>query len=189
MIVIGLTGYAGSGKTTVAKYLNKKYGFTVYMFSQIVEREARKMGLLRDGTSLEEKKRILSEVGAKIREKYGRKSIFAEMLVGEINNDRPEKVCVDGFRSEEEVETFRKNFPKFLLIFLHADPEKRYERRKAEDPGMKMVLEEFLERDERDKKIIGMDKMEKLANIIIYNSGTLEELYKKIDEVVSEIEQ
>ncbi len=189
MIVIGLSGYAGSGKTTVANYLKEKYGFKVYTFSDVVEREARKMGLLRDGVSLEEKKRILSEVGAKIREKYGRKSVFAEMLVEQINNGQPEKVCVDGFRSKEEVKTFRKNFPKFLLIFLHADPKRRYERRKKDDPNMDMTLEEFLERDERDKKIIGMDKMEEMADTIIDNNGTLEELYRKIDEVVSEIEQ
>ena len=184
MIVIGLAGYAGSGKTTVANYLKGKYGFESYTFSDVIEQEARKMGLLRDGVSIEEKKRILSEVGAKIREKYGRKSIFAEMLVEQINNDQPEKVCVDGFRSEEEVETFRKNFSSFVLIFIRADPKRRYERRKKDDPNMDITLEEFLERDDRDKKIIGMDKMEKMADIIIDNNGSLEELYRKIDKIV-----
>jgi len=187
MIVIGVAGFAGSGKTTVANYLKEKYGFKAYTFSDVIEKEARKMGLLRDGVSLEEKKRILSEVGAQIRAKYGRKSIFAEMLVEQINQERPERVCVDGFRSEEEVETFRKAFPGFLLIFLHVDPEKRYERRKAEDPNMKITLEEFLERDERDKKVIGMNKMEEMADIIIDNNGALEELYRKVDEVVGRL--
>lgn len=187
MIVIGVAGFAGSGKTTVANYLKEKYRFKVYTFSDVVEQEARKMGLLKNNASMEEKKRILSEVGGLIRKKYGKKEIFAEFLVEEIKKENPKYVCVDGFRSEEEVETFRKSFPKFLLIFLHADPEKRYERRKAQDKDMDLSFEEFLKRDERDKKIIGMDKMEEMADIIIDNNGSLEELYRKVDEIVSRL--
>lgn len=188
MLVVGVAGYAGSGKTTVANYLREKYGFRVYTFSQVVEREARKMELLKDNMRLEEKKRILSEVGGLIREKYGKKEIFAEMLVEEIKKELPERICVDGFRSKEEVETFRKNFERFVLIFLHADPERRYERRKKDDPNMKITLEEFLERDERDKKVIGMDKMEEMADYIIDNNGSLEELYQKIDDIIIKYE-
>jgi dephospho-CoA kinase len=186
MIVIGLAGYAGSGKTTVANYLKKKYGFEIYTFSNVIEKEAIKMGLLKETHSMEEKKKILSDVGGIIREKYGRNDIFAEMIINEILEKNPQRVCVDGFRSIEEVNAFRKRFEKFLLLFLRADPKKRYERRKFQDKNMKLSLNEFLKRDEQDKRLIGMDKILEMADIVIDNNNGVDVLYKRIDEILKD---
>ena len=187
MIVIGLAGYAGSGKTTVAEYLKHRYGFEIYTFSEVIEREALKMGLLRETQSIEEKKHALSYAGRIIRERYGRRDVFAEIIANEIAEKSLQKVCVDGFRSVEEVNLFRRRFENFLLLFVHAEPRVRYERRKRQDKNMRITFEEFLRRDEEDKKVIGMDKMKEMADRIIDNSNGIEKLRGQIDELMKQL--
>jgi dephospho-CoA kinase len=92
------------------------------------------------------------------------------------------KVVVDGFRSVEEVNIFRKNFDNFKLIFIDATEENRFRRRKLEDPNAD--LESFRQRDQRDMKEKGLGKVTKTANIVIDNNEAREELHKKLDKLI-----
>ncbi|MEM5815388.1 MAG: AAA family ATPase, partial [Candidatus Aenigmatarchaeota archaeon] len=159
MIIIGLSGFAASGKTEVANYLKEKYFFEILEFSKVIEEEGIKMGLIKGELSLEEKKRTLSEVGAIIRKKYNDEAIFARFLVKKIMEENIERVVVSGFRSRYEVEVFKDAFKKkFYLVWVETDVRLRYERRKLQDPDFNLSFEEFLERDENDSKRLGLDK-------------------------------
>jgi len=188
MIVIGISGYAASGKSEFAKYLKEKYGFKIFEFSEIIEEEARKLSLLEENLNLEEKKRKLSEIGRKIREIYGREDIFALKIVEKIKSESLEKVVVSGFRNLIEVEVFKKEFGKnFYLIFIEADAKIRYERRKMQDPNFNLTFEEFLQRDKRDEKELGLKELKEVANFIVENNSSLEDFYKKIDLIISSL--
>jgi len=188
MIVIGVSGYAASGKSEFANYLKEKYGFKVFEFSEIIEEEAKKLNLLEENLSLEEKKRKLSELGKKIRETYGREDIFALKIVEKIKSESLEKVVVSGFRNLIEVKVFKKEFEKnFYLIFIEANAKIRYERRKMQDPNFNLTFEEFLERDRRDEKELGLKELKEIANFVIENNSSLEDFYKKIDLIINSL--
>lgn len=188
MLILGLSGFAASGKTEIANYLKEKYSFTILEFSQVIEEEAKRMGLMKNNLSLEEKKRVLSEVGAIIRKKYNDEAIFAKFLVKKIMEENTERVVVTGFRSRYEVEVFKDAFKEnFYLVWVETDVRLRYERRKLQDPNFNLSFEEFLERDENDSKRLGLDKIKDMANFFIENNSTLDDLKKKVDDFIDKI--
>ncbi|MFH7903219.1 MAG: AAA family ATPase, partial [Candidatus Aenigmatarchaeota archaeon] len=168
MLIIGLSGYAASGKSEAAKYLKEKYNFEIFEFSKIIEEEAIKLNLIQENLSLEEKKRKLSEVGKIIREKYGKEEIFALKIIEKIKANKIKKAVVDGIRSLNEIKAFKDEFNKnFYLIFISADAKIRYERRKSQDKNFNLSFDEFLERDKKDINTLGLDKLEEIADFII----------------------
>ncbi|MEM5820787.1 MAG: AAA family ATPase [Candidatus Aenigmatarchaeota archaeon] len=188
MIILGICGYAASGKSEAAKYLKEKYYFEVFEFSEIIEEEAKKLGLISENLSLEEKKRKLSEVGKIIREKFGRKDIFAIRIIEKIKERSLERVVISGIRSLEEYFAFKNSFGKsFYLIFIEVDAKIRYQRRKLQDKNFNLSFEEFLERDKRDEKELNLKELKDLADFVIENNSSLEDFYKKIDLIVSSL--
>jgi dephospho-CoA kinase len=181
--VIGLTGLASCGKGTVSDYL-KKYGFIKLVFSDILKEEAERRGLLKNKT-YEEQKKVFSELGDELRKESGKWYVLAEMLVKKIKSNNLEKVVVDGFRSVEEVEFFKKSFKNFYLIFVDADENTRFERRKLEDPNSK--IENFRERDKIDIKEKGLGKVIKMADFKVNNNKDINYVYKQTDEILEKI--
>ncbi|MFQ6010503.1 MAG: AAA family ATPase [Candidatus Aenigmatarchaeota archaeon] len=184
VIVLGLTGLAACGKSTVAQYL-KKYGFVQLVFSDVLKQEARKRGVFKEGMSLEEEKTALSSFGEQWRKETGKNEIIAIKLIENIKEDKLEKVLLDGFRAPAEVELFKKNFESFHLVFVDVDERTRFERRKRDDPDA--VFESFAARDKRDIEGKGLGKVIDMADIKLDNNGTVEELHKKIEIILEKI--
>jgi len=182
-IVIGLTGLASCGKGTVSDYL-KRYGFIQLIFSDILKEEAEKRGLLKNKT-YEEQKNVFSKLGDELRKESGKWYILAEMLVEKIKSNNIEKVVVDGFRSVEEVEFFKKSFKNFYLIFIDANENTRFLRRKLEDPTA--TIKGFKDRDERDIKGKGLGKVIEMADFKIINNKDFAYLYKQINGILEKI--
>ena len=179
-IIIGLTGPAAAGKEVVSGKL-KGQGFNVFIFSDILRREAEARGFLKGNP--EEDKMILSKIGDIVRFISGKKEILAEVLVREIMESPAQKFAVSGFRTEEEVFLFRKNFKNFRLVHVHAEPEVRFQRRLAEDPNTTMRA--LNARDENDIKNKGMDKVFKMADTRIENNGDLENLNSRVEKLLN----
>jgi len=136
-MIIGLAGPAGSGKSTISKYLCFKYNFYPITFSDILIEEALKRKIIEKNFRKDDEKikNILSKFGKELRKETGKEDILAIKIVEKIKRLGLKRVCVDGFRSKEEVEYFRKNFKDFYLISVKAEKEKRIERRKNLDPN------------------------------------------------------
>jgi len=183
-IVIGLTGHAGCGKGTAAAYLKQKHGFGWIVFSDIIKEEAAKRGLL-NGKSLEAEKLALSRFGSDWRKETGWNDVAARKAIERIRKGRMEKVVVDGFRSVEEVELFRKTFKGFVLIKIETPADARWKRRVEQDPASKRS--DFEARDKADLEIKGLDKVLQMADMTIDNSGTKEELHRRLDEIMKKI--
>jgi len=96
-------------------------------------------------------------------------------------------VVIDGVRSLAEVEIFRKHFPNFVLVALHASPETRYQRlsrrKRSDDPTN---WETFMERDQRELGV-GMGAVIAAADHTIMNEGTLVQLKTEIRTVMKEM--
>jgi dephospho-CoA kinase len=184
LLVIGLTGLAGSGKSEVSSHLMASHGFAKFVFSDIIREEANKRSLL-GGKAYEDQKAVLSELGETLRRESGRWDILAIRLAEKISSGGYERVVVDGFRSAEEVELFRKKFDRFFLILIEANEKARFERRKKEDNFA--TIEGIRSRDRRDIKELGLGKVIKLADFRANNNSSIERLQKEIDTILSKV--
>jgi len=176
-MIIGLTGKNGAGKTKVVDYLKSK-GFETFSLSDILRKEVRKKGLA-------EERENLIKIGNELREKYG-PGILAKLALDKTK--RKDKIAIDSIRNPYEIEELKKSID-FILIGIDAPIELRYiriiDRKRV---GENISLEQFIEIEEKENSEDGkkqqLNKCLKLADKIIENTGTVEELYQKIDFVL-----
>jgi len=188
MKIIGITGTLASGKTSVKDFFLSRFSSYFISLSDIIKEE-----LLKEGKEL--KRENFIEKGNELRKKYGNQ-ILAEVVTLTL----PEKInkqliIIDGIRNPGEIEYLRKKFGKnFILIAVDAPRELRFkrllERRKEGDPA---TFEKFFEMDEID---LGRNQPEygqrveeclRLADLLIINDGTVEDLNKKLEKISESI--
>ena len=181
MKMIATTGMGGSGKGEVLKYLETR-GLKSVVMRTVVENEMRENGI-------EVNNKNLREYATELRKKNGM-DIVAKMCLPLLKEMSKEKktVLIDGIRSYEEVELFKREFgDDFVLIAVFASLKLRFERlkKRGEEWDMKTVGE----LEWRDKKELswGTGNSIALSDFIIDNSGTLKDLQKKVDEVLEKI--
>ncbi|MCD6247050.1 MAG: hypothetical protein J7J87_01275 [Candidatus Diapherotrites archaeon] len=175
MLVIVVVGLARSGKDTVAKYLVEKHGFKQLDFFRDV------IVPLMKSHGLEITKANAASFGNEMRAKYGM-GVFgkkiAELMKGY------EKVVVTGARSPEELTPIEALAERFHILRVEAPKELRFSRRTELDPQSR---EEFFARDKNDIENKGLGKVLELADLVIVNNSTLDELYKAIDELMEKL--
>ena len=208
--IITIDGPAGAGKSTIAKEIAKRFGFThldsgaIYRTIGVVCKEA--------GVNLEDEKAVLGvakklqielkgdrvllageDITEKIRTPEGgflasKVAQFKEVreIVVKILRDIAigKRVVIDGRDAGTYI------FPEAdLKIYLTASPEERAKRRYEElikkgfDVSYEEILKEVIERDERDKK-------RKFAPLVIPEGAVIiDTTGKTIEDVLSEVSQ
>lgn len=178
-MLLGLTGSYGAGKDEVAHYLEAK-GFLHYSLSDILRQEL-----------VKEKKEItrenLIQKGNELRERFGAGVLAVRTLEKLHTRDN---FVISSIRNPEEIKTLKKR-PDFLLVYVDASLELRFQRtclrRRENDPK---TLEEFRrkEKTEQSKKSTDqqLHKCQKLAQIILLNNRSLEDLHHKIDQLLAD---
>jgi len=181
-IVIGLTGPISGGKGTVADILKEKGFFYTSLSDRIREEITHRGG--------EITRENLQDVADELRKSFGA-NVLADRTWELVS--QKEKSAIDSIRSLGEVE-FLKTKPGFILIGVTAPRELRYQRMKERTrQGDPLSWEEFLRLDEKDfnsgKKGEGRNIQGCLdqADFLIENTGTLEELKKKIEAILKKI--
>jgi dephospho-CoA kinase len=173
--LIGLTGTNGSGKGEAAAYLQKK-GYAYFSLSDVI-RDA----LHKDGK--EDSRDNLIKKGNELRKKYG-PDILARMVMEKVED----KTVIDSIRNPSEVEYLRKE-KEFILLAIDAPVELRYERVKRRGrQESASTLEEFIKKEKEEmtdsEKGQQLHSCMKMADFIIMNDGTLEDLHLKLEEIV-----
>ena len=180
-MLIGLTGRNAAGKGEVAKYLQTK-SFYYYSLSDAIRDELR-------ARKLEVSRESLIQVGNELRQRFG-PGILADRIVELTRPDR--NYIIDSIRNPAEVATLRKACREFKLIRVDAPLQTRFERtvarRRENDP---ITFEAFVALETReasgDPTSQNLDEVEKLADEILVNDSSLEELRPKIDVMVSRL--
>ena len=175
MKVIGVFGLIGSGKDTVAEYLEQKYGFFHVSYGILVRGLARQLGRTLERDDLIKTQREYVR-------RYGQ-NYFGRLAVQKIRDSNEQFCVLSGIRRPEDVEEPRKAFGEdFLLVFVDASPKIRFGRMRSRmREGDPETLEEFLRQEEEEKKAFGFDKVMKYVRFTIKNEGTLEDLNRNVD--------
>jgi len=178
-IIIGSVGEIASGKGAISKYLLTQYHATEYRFSDILKD-------ILERVHLDNVRKNLASLSLGLREYYGQ-DILAYALARDIENDDSQVIVVDGIRREADLKYLRE-MDNFVLVYVEADLEKRYERligrNEKQDDKMK-TFEEF-KKDHELETEVSIRELKDIADVIIDNNGTVEELHKQIDKLVED---
>ncbi|MEW6069663.1 MAG: AAA family ATPase [Candidatus Thermoplasmatota archaeon] len=178
MLVIGLTGMPGAGKTEFVKIARKK-GFGVYRMGDAVWNWVKQMGLELTNDNV-------ARIADSERGKHGR-GIWAERTLETIE-EKGKRIVIDGIRSPEEIEIFKNYFTNFVLVAVHAQRELRLKRlagRKRVDDVK--TIEDFTARDERELRW-GIGKVIENADFLIVNEGSISKFRKDVVKLLDEVQ-
>jgi dephospho-CoA kinase len=181
-MLIGLTGQNASGKGAIARYLGKK-GFLYFSLSDILRNELKRRGKRSD-------REALLALGNELREEEGA-GILAELILKCLPGGR--SCVIDSIRNPAEVEALRKR-KDFMLVAVEAPIGARFERIKnrgrEQDPKTFEAFVELEERESRGKEDNHQQlaRTIALADFVISNDGTLEDLEDKVEKLMRDIE-
>ena len=192
MITVGITGIIGSGKTTVSAAL-KKNGFAVIdldglakkaiTLKEVQEAIRRRLGneYVKDGRVVVERLRdkvFTDKAGLEELEKIVHPKVLEAMQRGMDSAQKAGRgvVVVDGPLIYEV--GLHKSLDKIVVVSAQMDTIR--ERLKARG----------VSRDDMDRRIshqIPLEEKEKMADFVIYNNGTKEELESETEDLIRRI--
>jgi len=168
----------GAGKGVFRRTV-QRLGYPVVTMGDEVREEVKRRNLKPTSENL-------GKTMLNLRETEGQAAI-AKRCIPKLKNTPHRIVFIDGIRSIVEVDEFKKHFPNFILIAIHSSPKTRYwrlfRRKRSDDPTN---WEIFLERDFRELGI-GMGTVISVANYMIVNEGTIEQLKAKILQFMNKV--
>ncbi|MFO8133630.1 MAG: AAA family ATPase [Thermoplasmatota archaeon] len=174
MQAIAFTGLPGSGKSEAVSIAEQR-GWTVIRMGDEVRAEARRRGMKPSDANL-------GRVADELRRQEGM-DIWARRSLP----SNPDDVVIDGIRNIEEVEFFRQRLDSFMLVAVHASPETRYQRLRARGRSDDAAsLDELKQRDERELGW-GIGGVVAMADVVVVNEGSLEELQEKVAGLLADI--
>lgn len=182
-IILGVAGEIGAGKDTVTSYITETHGAKYYRYSSILKDILKRLHLPYDRVSL-------ANLAEALRAYFG-ENILSRTLVADAENDADAEIIVfDGIRKVAELE-FLKTSPSFRFIFVDAEMQKRYERlvkrgEKSDDTGK--TMEQFMKDHEHAADNV-IPKLREYADVVIDNNGTLDDLYKQIDDAILKLKK
>jgi dephospho-CoA kinase len=173
--VVAVVGMPGSGKATIRK-IAEAFGYSVVVMGDEIREEACRRGL-------EPTPENIGRIMLQLRNEEGPNAV-AKRCMSKIVGAKTSIVFVDGVRSLNEVEEFRKRALNLTIVALHTSPETRFHRlfnrKRSDDPTGWDV---FLERDLRELSV-GQGNVIAMADHMIVNEGSYEELNTRVHELL-----
>lgn len=171
--VIGVAGRIGAGKTSAATYLGSNYGFQYLRYSQVLSD-----WLAKDPES----KARLQEIGWEVMS-GGRQIELNRRLIAQTLPEA--SVAVDGLRHPIDYESLKKHFASsFRLLYIDSLRTERWARLKAQCRYSSLELFEAADLHPVEQSI---ELLKPRAAVVLQNSGTLQDLYTGLDEVIRKI--
>ncbi len=176
---LAFVGPPAVGKDTVSNYIEQKYRL-VHISSGDIVRQEHNLGEL--------DRKNLQIIANKLRSEKG-----GDILVRMAFEKAPDNLILSGLRAIDEIVTFKKLGG--IVIVITAPLENRYEFAKIRGRiGDDISIEAFkeIEKGEQiniDRNGQNVDKVISMADIEIVNDGTLDDLYRKCDEVIEKLKK
>jgi dephospho-CoA kinase len=179
--IIGVIGQNGSGKDEVLKYLRAKHNVPFLSTGDAVREIAAKEGV-------EQTRENLGKISDRYFREFG-KGYFVRLLADRIRHSGWEIAGISGIRSLDDVSILKGIFGKdFVLIHVYiTDPHVRYSRMTRRGSGRDPhSYNAFLRQDKAEEELFSLKKAEKRADHSISNDGTLDDLHREIDRLISD---
>ncbi len=183
MLIIWITWTLGAGKGTISDYLIKKW-FSHYSVSDYIAVEIKKRGL-------EVNRDTMYKVGWDLKQNF-----WPDFIVKELYQQAKmswKNTIIESIRSPWEV-MWLKALEDFVLLAVDADQNLRYQRIRLRNSVKDQVdFETFTANEARelehsdDPSKINLSACIKIADYTFINNGTFEDLYQKIDEMLTKI--
>jgi dephospho-CoA kinase len=180
MKIIGVIGQNGSGKDEVLKYLRAKYKVPFVSTGDMVREIAAKEGK-------EPTRENLQEISERYFGEFGQ-GCFVKLAAEKISQNSWAVGGISGIRSSDDVKVLRDNAGKdFILVNVYiSNPEVRCRRMQARHEGRDPhTYEQFLHNDKAEEEIFHIQATAQSADFSISNDGTLDDLHREIDELVT----
>ncbi|ASJ17521.1 hypothetical protein A3L04_10805 [Thermococcus chitonophagus] len=188
-MIVGIAGKIAAGKTTVAKFLEEK-GFCRISCSEPL------IDLLTGNTDKyswvpkvdfkgEQTRENLIKLGRILKEKYG-EDILIRLAIDKLRHCK--NIAIDGVRSRGEAEKIKEMGG--ILIYIEAKPVIRFERLKKRNAGKDReikTLHDLLKFDEWEEKLYQTSKLKEIADFVIVNEGSLEDLKEEVKKILREV--
>ena len=176
--MIGLLGTIGAGKTAISEYLVKNHNFYKIGMGDLVREVAKQ-------ESLELTRENLQIIQKKYRDDYG-KGYFIKETIKRLKESGRDRLLIDGIRTPTDASEAKK--AGAVLILIDAPKKARYERLKARKrEGDAQTFEHFSEQEKREWKMLEFKETLKLVDVKMENSGSLQEIYNKIDKIIEKL--
>lgn len=179
--LIAVVGMAGSGKSIATEYLVKKGYQNIYFGGVIYERMREE--------NIEITPDSQKEFRENLRKEYGMGAV-ASLLLPEIKKAYASgNTVLDGLYSWDEYLILEKEFgQKLKMIGVVCDREIRY-KRIAVRKDRPFQHEDIIKRDLAEIENSAKGGPIAYADYYIFNNGSLDDYYKRLDEILKHIEE
>lgn len=181
MTVFGAIGLNGSGKDEVINYLHGQYNVPLISAGDIVREIAARTGI-------EATRDNLDSISRQHFQQFG-SGYFLKLVIDRIRQNQWQVAGISGVRSPDDVRLLKSTFPDdFVLIHVYVtDPHTRYSRTvkrgaKRDAQG----YEDFLRQDRIAEEMFHLSEATKYADFSMSNDSTLEDLHRRLDQLISE---
>jgi dephospho-CoA kinase len=185
MIIIGITGTLGAGKGTIVEYLVERKNFKHFSARTFLVEEIKRRGL-------ENNRDNMVIVANDLRQKNSPSFVADELFKRAL--EFGQNCVIESLRTVGEIESLRKK-GNFTLLAVNADPKIRYERiTKRLTSTDNISFEKFLADEEREMESMDPNKQNlkkciEMADFVVENDGSIDELNSKVEEILKIIEK
>jgi len=178
-MIIGMAGSFGAGKGAVVEYLVSQKGFKHYSASGFITEEIARRGMPVDRDTM-------TIVANDLREQNGPSYLMDSLY--ERAKTTGGDVVLESLRAVAEAKRIKALGGTVLGV--DADPRLRYERAFARGSEKDNVtFEKWLEQEKKESNPDDPNKQDvfgalRESDVVIENNGTLDELHRKIDQVL-----
>jgi dephospho-CoA kinase len=158
--------------------VGKTLGFSIVVMGNAVREEVARRGLKLTPENL-------GRVMIEMRQEEG-EAVVAKRSIAKIAEGNDGRIIIEGVRSLAEVEEFRKHYPNFELLSIHASPKTRFIRifkRGRSDDSMNRHA--FAARDEREL-MVGLGSAIAMADHVINGEGPLTQFKNRVKTFLEE---
>ena len=181
--IIAFVGMSGSGKSVAVDFLTDK-GIPKVYFGGMIYKEMEKRGIERTPDGESEKK--FREM---IRETEG-KDWVVRLVIDEVHilvDAGQRRIVLDGVYSWTEMKTLKHEFPGVMTFVAIVVPKKLRYKRVAVRPDRPFSEEEIKERDRSEIENLEKGGPIAAADYYVLNDGTVDDMKKKLAEILEEI--
>lgn len=172
--IVAIVGMCGSGKSIASKYF-EDLGYKNVYFGGVTMEKLKEAGL----EVTPENEKMMRE---KLRRELGMGAYAKVLLPRILELSKDYNVVLDGLYSWSELKILEEEFD-MRTIAIVCDKSLRYDRLSKRD------VRPFNNEEAKKRDITEIENIEKAgpiayADYFIYNNGSMEEYYKRLDEII-----